>query len=370
MRKRNVNRKIGRNIEKAIKSAAKNGSLTASIPQGPIILFAAPVESLDPSVLAAKLTAYYQEHKEGIHSMMELGLFEGQYSLERQFTLLPGIVDELVLDSATVEDFLHQHMPNADDTFNPTENVLTPDARILKVRDYEGDLQFKDKQIERTHLMWKGKMKQLEKTDSPDKTKTFIEYLFWDIIIAKAKRSLRKAVFQATFAQTSGFSSSKILNGWEKIISDEIAATSITPTAVGSITTSNVVTKVESVYDTLDITVQEADDLVCALDAATFKAWIRADRQALGRTWNYDATKEMVLDENSNCVIIKEPDFTTTKIAFYQRSNAFVGTHSGNEGSWEFQRQDRLTKMMLNGKIGLQFQTVNPGSKNNIAIGQ
>lgn len=349
-----------RNKQKKVKKALKNF--------GPMILFAAPVESLDPSTLGAALSEFYQEHKEGIHAEMELGLFEGPYSVARQFTLLPGITDELVLDSVTVEDFLHQYMPNVDDTFNPTENVLTPDARILKVRDYEGDLQFKDKVIERTHLMYKAKMKQLEKSDSPEKTQTFIEYLFWDHIVAKANRSLRKALFQATFAQTSGFSSAKILNGFEKVVSDEITATTITAVSAGSITVDNVVEKIEETYDTLDTLVQDADDLVCVLDAATFKKYIRADRASLGRNWNYDSAKGLFLDENSNCAIIREPDLTTTKIAFYRKSNAFIGTHSGNAGSWEFQRHDRLTKMMLNGKVGFQFQTVNAGGKNNVAI--
>lgn len=356
MRKRTTTRKQSRQLKKAIAS------------QGPIILFAAPVNSLDPSVLAAALTDYYQEHKEGIHSLMEMGLFEGPWSLGNLFTLLPGIEDELVLDSATVEDYLHQYMPNADDTFNPLADAIVPDARILKVRDYEGDLQFKDKQIERTHLMYQAKMKQLAKSESPDKTQTFIEYLFWDIIIAKGKRSLRKAVFQATFAQTSGFSSAKILNGYEKLISDEISGGAITAVTAGSITTTNVVEKIEETYDTLDTVVQQADDLVCVLDSDTFKKYIRADRASLGRQWNYDAAKGMFLDENSNCKIVHEPDLTTTKIGFHQKSNAFVGTHSGTEGSWEFQRADRLTKMMLNGKIGLQFQTVNAGDRNNVAV--
>lgn len=362
-----MRKKTAPTTAKARKKAVKKNS-AKGVSQGPIILFAAPLTSLDNSTLAAALTDYYQEHKEGIHRAIEIGLFEGKYSVARQFTLLPGIVDELVLDSVTVTDFIHQYLPSADDSFNPTANVLTPDARILKVRDYEGDLQFRDKEIERTHLMWQGKMKMLEKSDSPEKTQTFIEYLFWEAIVSKAIRTLRKALFQATFAQTSGFNWNKILNGVEKVFTDEVTATTITPVTAGSITTANVVEKIEEVYDTLDPEVQDSDDLVCCLDAATFKKYIRADRQSLGRTWQYDSTKGLFLDENSSCAIVREPDMNTTKIAFFQKSNAFVGTHSGDIGKWEFQRHNRETKMMLNGKIGFQFQTVNPGGYNNVAI--
>ena len=369
MRNRKVKRKIGRNIEKAIKSALNNDSRTASLPQGPIILFAAPVNSLNTSTLAAQLTAYYQEHMEGIHSELELSLFEGPFSLERNFTTLTGIEDEYVLSSVTMSSFIRQIVPTDSSTFNPVGGEIIPDARILKMRDFQGDLQFKDDEIQRTHLMYQSRMKQLAKSDSPNKTQTFIEYLFWEVIMKRAKRDLRTAVFKATFDNTAPYSLLKIMNGFEKIISDEIVATAITAIALGSITPANAIVKVESVFDTLDEAVKTADDLIVSLNTPTFTAYSRAEQLSLGRNSTY-SEGQLKIANFPNATVIHEPDQVATKVACYRKGQAFLSTHSGNEGTWEFQRFNKETKMMLTGKIGLQFQTINPGGKNNIAIGQ
>lgn len=338
---------------------------------GPIILMAAPTNSLDVSTLGAALTEYYQEHKEGLHNIMELGIFnDPKYGLNRQFTMLSGIEDELALDGLVVEDFLHQYYSGANESFNPTADAIVPDARILKVRDYEGDLQFADKQIQRTHLMWQSQMKQLAAKGDPAATMSFVEYLFMNAILNKANRTLRKAVLQATYSNTSGFNWNKILNGVEKVLADEVTATTITPVSISGATVGNIWNKIESVFDTLSDEVQGADDLVLSLDTTHYKLAVRADVQALGRKWNYDSAADMMLAENSNCKIVHEPDFNATKIAFWQKGNAYIGTHSGNIGSWEFQRFNRETKMMINGKIGVQFAQVNPGDIVNIAIGQ
>jgi hypothetical protein len=328
----------------------------------------APTSSLVLTNLAAELTAYYQEHRDLIHNELEIGLFEGNFSLQRNFTSIPGIVDEMVLTEVTIDDFIHQHVPTNATTFNPTADVINPQARVLKMRDYEGDLQFQDKIIERTHLMYLGQMKMLQKSNSPDKEKTFVEYLFWDHIIVKAKRTLRKAIFQATFANTTGYNWNKILDGWEKLIADAVTDTLITLVPTTGVTVSNVITKVEDVFDTLDTAVKTADDLVCALHSDIYKLWIRANRSTLGRSDQFNSQAILTLDGYSNCRVIEEPDFTTTKVAIYRASNPVVSTNNG-EGTWEFQRQDRITKMMLNGSVGLQLTSVNTG-KNNIAIGQ
>jgi hypothetical protein len=217
-------------------------------------------------------------------------------------------------------------------------------------------------------------MRQLARTDSPDKEQTFVEYLFWDLIMARAKRTLRKAIFQATYSATTPFNWNKILNGWEKLIADAVSANEITVTTVSGETASNVIGKVEAVFDTLDPAVKTAEDLVIALKSSVYDLWVRADRATLGRSNNFNSEATMTLDGRRNAKIIEEPDFTTTKVAIYRTSNPHLSTTNSEGGTWEFQRQDRLTKMMLNGKVGLQFQSINPtvnGSrKNNIAIGQ
>lgn len=365
MRKKNVNRRT--RPAKEFKNLVKKA--TTAMAMGPIILFAAPTQSVNFTTLASELTAYYLQHKDTIHTELEIGLFDGNHSINRNFTYVPNVIDELALTEIETDDFLHQHVPTSASTFNPQANVLTPKARKLKMRAFEGDLQFQDKLIQKTHLMYLGKMKQLANSNSPDKEQTFVEYLFWDVIMAKAKRTLRKAIFQASFDDTAPFSWLKILDGWETLIAAAVTAAEIAPITVGSATTSNIIGKVETVFDTLSTEVKGAADLVCALRSDHYALWVRADRAANGRNSSYDSNGTLTIDGYSNCKVIEEPDFTTTKIAIYRTSNPVVSTSSG-DGTWEFQRADRLTKMMLSGDVGLQFTSINSGGFNNIAVGQ
>lgn len=324
-------------------------------------------KALKLSTLANDLSAFYQEHKEGIHREMEIGLFEGKHALNNRFTTLTGVTDELVLTNVAMDDFIHQHVPGHTTTFNPTDDAIEPSARILKMRDYEGDLLFVDKEIERTHLMYMTRMKQLEKTDDARKTQTFIEYLFWEHIVAKAKRTLRKAMFQATYSGTTPFSWNKILNGWEKVVADEVVAGSITLGTAGTPNASTIIPKLEEIYDMItDPAIRDADDLVCLLHPDFYRLRSRADAGSLGRQYNFDV-KDMKVD--GKVPIIEEPDFTDTKIAFVRQSNVYAASFNGDEGSWEFQRDDRTTKFMLNGKIGFQFQSVNH-ERINMAVAQ
>ena len=79
MRKKNVNNRPNRTASKKMKAAF-----------GPHIMMAMPTDSLSLSTLSAALTDYFQEHKQGIYSELEIGLFGTDgFSLERNFTLLP-----------------------------------------------------------------------------------------------------------------------------------------------------------------------------------------------------------------------------------------------------------------------------------------
>lgn len=330
-----------------------------------------PTDSLNLATLASELNAYYREHYDYIWQELLLRVFgEDGYGLGRNFTFLPGIVDQLALDSVTVSSFIHQYNPTAAATFNPVANAITPAARILQVKPYEGDLQFKEKEIKTSELMWQKGMKRIALMGIAGQTQSFIESLFWDKIIKRAERDLRQAILQAVYNPTASAGLLNICDGFEQVITAEIGLGNITPFSMGTITKLNSVESIEAVFDTLDTAVQKADDLIVALRSDVFKMWGRGNRFALGREWNFDSATSMSLDMYSNAKIIEEPDMVLNKCVIYRKSEAFVGIDEGSLGDWRFQSIDRLLKMMLDGEVGFQFSMVNPGGQINMAVGQ
>ena len=174
--------------------------------------------SLNVSLLAAALTEYYLKFQPGLHKEFEFGLLKGKHNLTERFTVIPGVPDRLVLGSVTAEDFIHQYAPGSPSSFNPKDGVINVKPRTYISRDFEGDLLFLDKDIVRTWLMWQAGMENIEKMSEAEKMKRFVEYLFKDILNAKAMRTLRKAVIRAIFDDSLPHAWNKILTGFEELV--------------------------------------------------------------------------------------------------------------------------------------------------------
>ena len=342
------------------------------------VSFNVPVDSLNVSTLASELGAYYREFAQQIHNELQIGMFQGKWNLNDRFTLMPDVIDEVALFNDVSSDFLHQHNPASSSTFNPTASALTPGANVLRVRKYEGDLQFLDNEIETSALTYIGNMKLMAKNLTPGQVQSFVEYLFWDTIIPKAQQNLRKALWQGTYNATASYGLLNILDGVQTCLGNAISAGSLTAVAMTSPTVNNIITLLESVFDTLGTAYQYADDLVCEMSPAMFKLLVRANR-IQGGTGRSLAIIEGTTDQFSltidgypNVKIFQEPFLTGNQILIARKFNKVIGlSMADNVGSWEFQRLDRTTKFMLNGKIGFNFRAINLDSTNlNVALGQ
>lgn len=331
-------------------------------------------QSLNLATLAAELGDYYREFHQELHSELELGLIEpgSKHNIGDRFTVIPMVEDELVLTHIEIEDFIHQHATDETSTFNPLDDAIEPQPRILKVRPYEGDLAFRDGEIEVSALMHQSMVNQLKKSGSST-TQSLVEYLFHEVILKKGKSTLRKALIRAEFDNTLPHGWAKILDGLQALIAAEITATNITSVSMTSPTVSNVITLVESVFDVLGPSVKHAPDLICQLSPNMYKLWTRANRGTLGRSDRYDASTMYTIDGYSNCVVVEEPFLEGNRVLITPKSNLFLGVKEAEEGKmgkWEFQRQDRITKVLIDGKIGVQFRSVNPNPANkNVAYG-
>lgn len=316
-------------------------------------------DSLNLVTLAAQAGAYYREHQQELHEELTIGLFDGEFSLGERYSMIDGLTDELQLSNVVVDDFIHQHVPANAGSFNPQNNVITPSARFLKVKKYEGDLLFTDDQVTQSNLMYLGQAKLRAKQSPETAMASFIDYLFGTQIMNKAKETLRRAIIQSAFDPTGTRNWSKILDGLEARIAAEITATTIVPVALSAFTTQNVVTQVETVFDGLGTAVKSASDLIVAVSPAVYAKITRADLASLGRSDAYDGKTALTIAGYPNAKIKLEPFLQGSKVLCYRKSEAIIGFDTAGITPWEFQRADRTTKMMLNGKLDFNFQAVN-----------
>jgi len=334
---------------------------------------AAPDNSLNLSEFNTLLGSYYREHAQEIHEELNIGYIQAGelHSLSERWTIVDMQEDQLVLPNVAVDDFVHnKRVSSSSTTFNPTVEAVEAGARILQVKKYEGDLQFVDDEIETTHLMYQTEMKRLARNGQSDRVISFVEYLFLNAIAKKAKQTLHKAAYQAVHADTTPYSWNKICNGAEKILTDAVTDSLITPVSMTSPTVTNIETLVESVFYQLGEAERYAADLNVELSPAMHKLWVTRNSTALGRQSTYDSKSADTIYGFPNAKIMLAPYLTANKVFITAKSNKYIGVRDANIGSWEFQRQDRLTKMMLNGKIGVQLARINNVADNpNVAYG-
>ncbi len=220
--------------------------------------------------------------------------------------------------------------------------------------------------MQRTALMYRAGMKLLSRSDSPDRTQTMIEHLFWEILLKKGRNTLRKAIYQASFDNTGAYNWNKICNGVKKLLADEITAGTLVAGTVTSPTVNNVTTIVETEFDKLGGEVKTAEDLIVELSPAMYSLWIRRNSTDLKRADNYDSASQNTIYGYPNAKVVQEPMLTGNEIFIAQQSNKLIGFKAipDEVGSWEFQRADRLTKAMVNGTVGVQLVSVNSDSAN------
>lgn len=340
-------------------------------------------DAIDYSQLASDLSSYFRKFKQGLRSQVQYGFVgdTGPMGLDQRLLVIPGITDELEMGSVTVDDYLRQYNGADTTTFRPVNSAVNLAARKLKMRPFKGDLLFLDDKINKTFLMWQAKMEAINQGRSSDKVMSFIDYLFMEVIIKKALRSLRKVTYQGVWnangaGWTTGpfnYASANIVDGIEALIAAEIAGTgpsgavTITPHAYNS--SNNIVTEVEAMFDTLTSEQKRADNLVVGLREDIYSKWFRANRFSLGRTADFDS-QTYTIDGYPNARVLPEPDLATYKAVAYEKNNIILSvTMDGpNATDWEFQRFERTTKCMLNGEVGVQFETVNPGEFVNVAV--
>ncbi len=278
--------------------------------------------------------------------------------LADRFEVMDDIKDEMPLPNMTISDDFVK--PGDAENFTPTSDVIKYNARILKVRDCKVDLLIVPAHYEKTFL-GKYKKQGSNKTDIP-----FEQFLFQQIIL-KARRAMHLLAIYKGVYNASGTTTASTMNGFLKIISNEITAGKITPVVTGALTSTNVIDKLLLTYDALGE--EYKDEGVQMKVNSTMFDWVYRKfnpitNPTLVATQNLadaEASKVNYLTlPGANCILVRETGLgTSQRVITSRKDNLVFGCDSlGEDANIETQRFNRTIKIMIDWKAGVEFKEI------------
>ena len=300
--------------------------------------------AIDLTDLATALGAYHREHRDQLVS---------EILLDEDFTsdlnVMDDVTDELPLPNLGIEDLTKPADPTA---FSPTSNALKFGARVLKVRGIKVDLLLIPQVLEKS---WLGKMKKSSDPMDMPFEKFIMNYINSKITEELRLRSIYKGVYDA-----EGTTPDDTMNGFLKLIADEITATNIAPITTGVISSSNVVTKLELVYDGLG-EAYKSKPTIMKVSPTIFDWYNRKYRTDFGQNQDYKGmtTSKRRLLDGTMCELVREPGLTgSQRVICSQVENFVYGVDSGSGYNLDVQKFDRSLKILIDLKAGVQFAQV------------
>jgi hypothetical protein len=301
-------------------------------------------QSLNISTLTSTLGAYFRENK----GLLAENLYHTMANspLVSSATILT-CTDEVPIPSILIKDIVRP--ATAPDSFSATSNAIEFGARLLKVRRFKFDLSLQPQELELSYMSY------MKTPGSEHESKFTLEQYIMDQIVKKAQQDIRKGLTVGVY-NASGTTPASIVNGFVKLIADEVTASNIVETTP---TTTHVHTQLEEIYNDLGEVYKEMET-VAILPAAIYDAWITADVQSLGRTWNYNSMEQKIV--GSNCVVKRDAMLTGTKCYIFPKNNyLYIGADTMAEHTQvRVQEIKRDLVMLGDGKIGVQIAFTNP----------
>ena len=242
--------------------------------------------------------------------------------------------------------------------FTPPVDAIKLKARILKVRDCKVDLQIYPQRLYKTYL-------GLLRTKGMDVYKLPFETFIMDYVVKKAKENMRlKAHFKGVYnPPTPPAVSTTVdtMNGFLKLVQDEITATNITPIATGVITQVNVIDALEQVHDGLDEVYQYLPTKMF-VSPAIFRMYTKAYRDQYGANTDYkgmDISREVMLD-GRDCIVCSEPGLAgSQRVICSPKDNFVYGTDSTSDvNKIIIEKEKRALNILIDWRSGVQFAQI------------
>ena len=327
--------------------------------------------AIKTTALITNLGAYYQEHRDEIMGDILLGLQPLFDSMG--VVLWDGVADEIPLLNNVMGNVLQPG--GAPETTNFTNDILTMDNRVLKVRPVKFDLKFVPQDFERQWITYNRTKKATMKewVDIP-----FHAYFIQEIV-AKIKEELFYASWTAKMANaTTTFTS--IIDGWVTLLKADVAASKVSQVGSGNaIVAGNVITELEAIADGIS-DAQASETSYMYVSPTVAKWYVRADTSVIGRggvdfngiahLMNGQGFPEIYL-RGANVKICPTPGLSKSATGFANESvivsrkgNMVVGTDSMNEiNEIDFQKFERTIKAFGDFKWGVNYRNANTAKK-------
>ncbi|SFC95249.1 hypothetical protein SAMN05421780_11411 [Flexibacter flexilis DSM 6793] len=296
--------------------------------------------SLNLTALNAALGAYYRQKKAEIMSKLY-----SQEDARKYFTVVSGIQDEYVMTEIEIAEMMQPYQkgwtPKGSVNFKP---------EIIKNRPVKVDYTFNPKDLEAT---WIGHLKT---NNSSPEAYPFVEYIY-DKITERLKRDINKCTVNGSYvAPTPGVAGGAMtsFDGILKVTADAITAGKIVPTATGTISAANIVSKVESVFDSVNSEFRDGE-LVMLISPTHRRNYFRAKRGA-------DFQNDLTAAANStldftNCTMVSPMYMNgSNRIIITQKTNLLMLEDGVNEEeNIIVQSNRRELEVMVDFKRGVGF---------------
>jgi hypothetical protein len=299
------------------------------------------MSAINITALTDALGAYCREHRDVLLS--EILLNE---DLQDRFTVLDEVTDELPLPSLTLTDLIKPNTNPAN--WAPTTNALNFGARPLKVRPIKVDLVLIPQVLEKT---WLGKMK-----DPRNPFEMPFEGFIMNYIAQKAKENMHlQGVFKGVF-NGAGTTPIDTMDGFLKIIADEITATNITPVVTGALNSGNVIANLEKVYDALGEAYKNMPTQMF-VSPAIFDLYTRAYRTSFGANNDYGGVARVRVSlDGTLCEVVREPGLAgSQRVICTPKENTFLGVDTLSDYNLDIQKEKRSINVLMDFKAGVNF---------------
>ncbi|RAJ92225.1 hypothetical protein LX87_05193 [Larkinella arboricola] len=258
--------------------------------------------------------------------------------------------DEVVLSELEIGDVAQ---PGGKDSFNPTENAVTPSARIGKVRQVKVDVLFSHTKIMALYKSWLGKVKA--KRINPEEVP--LEEYITAGILAKYRENIRvKTLFNGVYNK-AGNTPLDVMDGLRtqilaEITSGGIPSANIIDTAV--ITVDNAVAEFEKMLAAIP-DAELYGDMVC-VTSRQLKTFYELNFRKLYGTLPYNTGQEKAVIVGSNIRFVVEPGLADFKRPLFTPKGNLVYLYDDMDGAdtlaTDYNKRERNLAWLMDAQVG------------------
>lgn len=294
--------------------------------------------------------------------------------LENRIQVVEGVIDEIPIVNANFSDPLAP-LPDAN-TVNFKEDVVAFDNRILKTRQIVLAVLLTPRNLLQNYLALINRENYKNKANQGDPFYLpFEEFLMNKLVEAAQEAMYLKGLFKGVY-NAAGTSSSDLFDGYLKKAADAITAGDLTPVATGAITSTNVIPKLQMVYDALGDEVK-GQGINLHVSSQIFD-WLQrsyssmANRSIVISDVSQAAMAQPLMSiplDGTNAIVHREPGMgTSQRVIATVAGNAHLGFYGNpNDMQFEIQKFNLQLKVIMTFKAGAEFATLKD-SFHNIAV--